>query len=771
MKSVLLGGLKEYLVNDGGHPLSAPGGRAKFFTAGTSTPETVYADIDLTPSIALGPVVYTDMLGYLPPIWLKTDRLYKVVVEQKVSDNPNQWAVLWEVDNVGYIDPHESEDPGEAPIFVTNISALKDVDYTAHTNVYALGYYAPGDWGEPSLFTWDGECVKSPEDGAYVLPNDRQQSQAGRWKQVFNGYMLDVRKFGAIPDLSEHPDVTSQVVNAVYYSQDNSTRVRPLTVGFLAPGKYGFSGNFDFSQYTFTDISSESNDVYPVEWFIGNYVVFKNITAVAATYTLSSSTEILVDSVLVEGLVSLEVEGGGKIKVDPAWWGSRNCVLEDCYVSCRSVTENYKDFTRCDVESNGMMGGEVSLTDMGFKETWLADAFNLGNLSLTNVRYGVRDCKSADSYIAIKNSQNDNDYGDLDGEYVNGATILPGYANLRNASGSIVITDTGYTDLSLEDFSGTITTPATPSITQPRLYATGCAVTFAGGNDYATVIMRRCNTSGSNVKVVGPVFMDGCDTDNTFEVHGDLNLRRCTVGGTITHTMDGALNLVMTCCMLNASYIMGGTTPGTLVNATITDNTGTYQNPIIIVRTNLDPVDSHHTYSYSGNSGTFIPDVTDAKSITVHVRYYATSVSIPNIEGSHVLGRRFVGLGVGAIGVVNRSVYFDTEEFFRIGTDRIKVKASIAYDDSKIRTDNGQISSGDNGSLNYHDAYLGAYHISGNNFGITQFFVNPGDPSDYSALYTPEFFNGMYTGALEDTLPTDYDIDVMITYENMDRRR
>ena len=88
MKSVLLGGLKVFLVNDGGKPLSAPGGRARFFVAGTSTPEPVYSDIDLTEETALGPVVHTDELGYLPAIWLKTDRLYKVRVEQKLQERP-----------------------------------------------------------------------------------------------------------------------------------------------------------------------------------------------------------------------------------------------------------------------------------------------------------------------------------------------------------------------------------------------------------------------------------------------------------------------------------------------------------------------------------------------------------------------------------------------------------------------------------------------------------------------------------------------------------
>ncbi len=753
MKSVLLGGLKEYLVNDGGHPLSAPGGRAKFFTAGTSTPETVYADIDLTPSMALGPVVYTDMLGYLPPIWLKTDRLYKVVVEQKVSDNPDQWAVLWEVDNVGYIDPHESEDPGEAPIFVTNISALKDVDYTAHTNVYVLGYYAPGDWGEPSLFTWDGECTKTPEDGAYVLPNGRQQPQAGRWKQVFNGYILDVRKFGAIPDLLDHPDVTVQVVNAVNYSQDNSTRVRPLTVCFLAPGKYGFSGNFDFSQYTFTDISSESNDVYPVEWFIGADVVFRNITEVSATYTLSSSTDVVTDRTMVEGLVALVVQGNGRIKVDPAWWGSRTCEVEDCFVECHRLTTNYKNFNRCHVESNGAMGGHVTLSNMDFRESWLQYGFDLGNLSLTNVNYSVHDCWSGDSYIAIKNSQSDPIYGDLGGAIITNAQIQSANVKLANCTGSIIISGSGYTALNLVDFVGTVVTPATPSPTPPGINAEDCSITFSGGNDFATMTLRRCETDGSTaVKAAGKTTIDGSFTVNAFTIGGDVDIRRSNVAGAISHSQGGTLKLVLVDNVISATYTIGGTSAGTLVNAIITGNYGSVQNPVTIDRTNLDAVDSHHTYSYNGNTGTFIPDACKS-SFTATVKYY--SVNQP--ESAHVFGRQSVGVSAGTLGIYNETSDFDTVKFFRIGTDAFTVKASLMCNLSTMKTDNGQTQAGDQNSVNYHDAYLAAVHSGGDDFGLRA-----------HGAYTSSFLWGLYTWNLGDTLPDDYTIDVTIIYENME---
>ena len=95
MNSVLLGGLKVFLINDGGFPLSAPGGRAKFFKAGTSTPETVYSDIDLISSmcdlLARGAIVsMASVLLVLPSLLLLLDGVIRhstMGMKQKKTGN------------------------------------------------------------------------------------------------------------------------------------------------------------------------------------------------------------------------------------------------------------------------------------------------------------------------------------------------------------------------------------------------------------------------------------------------------------------------------------------------------------------------------------------------------------------------------------------------------------------------------------------------------------------------------------------------------------
>ena len=761
MKSVLLGGLKVFLVNDGGKPLSAPGGRAKFFTAGTSTPETVYSDMALTQETALGPEVDTDLLGYLPPIWLKTDRLYKVQVFQRIPGYPEQWTMLWEVDNVGYIDPHESEEPGVYPIIVDSISALKTVDYTAHTLALVLGYYEPGDWGEPSTFRFEPECSKAPDDGAYVLPSDMQQSSDGRWVQQFNGDVLDVRKFGALPNLTENSDVTGRVVAACNYMQSRATDgLSPFTVGFVAPGRYDFVGNFDFTVHTWTDLSD--NIVHPMQWFIGNDVVLNSIAENTTTFTLSKDTVCVSATELVGGNCRLNVEGGGKIVVDPAWWGSRDCNVSDCYVKCNSLVTNDIHFERCVVESNGCIGGNAFFEEMDFSEFWLVDDFDFGELTLADCRYGVEDCRSGDSYVAIKNSQGDPDYGDMKYRHVTNAPLLASTVSMANAIGSVVVSGSGYTNIELDNCTLTVTTPEEPSATQPRLYADNCAITFAGGCDFASVRMRRCSTAGATVQVVGNALFDYCDMLAPLQVHGDLTLKNSTVGASVLHTASTTtLNLVMTNNIVGAQYTMGGTQHNTEVHAIITGNTGTVPMPIVVDRTLLYLDDARHTYSYNGNTGTFIPDVTQPVYFVCEVNYYYLQNGIVPPHGGAY--RTLQRLNVGTTAKVwNTITFFDNVQFFRIGTDRFRVKMQIVGFGASALDDE---------HASNQDAMLGAYHIDGMTWGIKPYWTStdPSTPeSDLVSQYQNVVFRGLKDHDLAETV-TNYYFDAVIVYENMEK--
>lgn len=610
MKSVLLGGLKVFLINDGGFPLSAPGGRAKFFKAGTSTPETVYSDIDLTEGAALGPVVYTDALGALPAIWLKTDRLYKVVVEQKVSDDPEVWTVLWEVDNVGEFVPASFEVAGASSAVSSSITPLKELDHSEHTTATVLGYYAPGDWGTPSTFVWDGDSTLRDDGGSVIRPNDVPSGDAGRWLQVFSGDVLDVRKFGAIPDLTENSDVTAKVVNAINYAQRNSTRSRPLTVAFLAPGKYEFGGDFDFTQYAdFVDLSDNSH--HKLNWLIGEDVVFKGDNS---DFTLSSNTVCLTREALIEGTsATLSIEGGGSIKVDPAWWGDKACSVSDCYVECHSVTTNNKRFERCSVKSNRMFGtgaGYVTLVEMNFNEEWFASDFDWSHLLLNDTTISVYDCFSADSYIDIKNAHGDYDYGDLNGKTLNGRelgsgcvlenailsnAIIKGNCELNNVYGTVIVDTNVLIDLNFVD----------------------CWISFQNDTDLlvGSIQFRRGNLMFDNImQVQGNCYLNDVIVDAQIKAMALFTAIACEFNTNVEQwalLKDGVYTLsgrVERCRFNLGGHVLKTVDAGTdtFVNIEWIGNNGIYATPINVTGV-VDHLDNtnEQQYEYEGNTGTF----------------------------------------------------------------------------------------------------------------------------------------------------------------------
>ena len=599
MKSVLLGGLKVFLINDGGFPLSAPGGRAKFFRAGTSTPETVYSDIDLTEATALGPVVYTDALGALPPVWLKTDRLYKVVVEQKVTDDPETWAVLWSVDNVGNFVRASAGVSGEPSAVVGSISELKAVDHSEHATVQVLGYYAPGDWGMPSTFVYDGNSTATPDDGAYVEPNDEE----GRWIQVFDGVILDVRKFGAIPDNQDVSDVSGRVTKAVNYSQQNSTRSRPITVGFVAPGKYGFVGDYDFSIFTFTDLSD--NSVHKVPFFIGNGVVFVGDNS---DFTLSSNTVCLTREALIEGTnATLSVEGGGSIKVDPAWWGDKSCVVSGCYVECHSVTENFKSFTNCVITSDRMLKGSIAFYGCRVAEEMFFNANQVVAVdSLCTI--DIDDFTTTSFWLRLMLQRFDAIL-DFRGRHVENASFSR-QVIIRNA----ILTNCVYSAgvLEMHECQGTI---STGTLTELKVYDSDVLMTVDGSINSASIYRSTFATS-SSVTVLN-LTMESSILGSEVTV-GTVFMKDCRIYHDVVQ--NGTGDFVFDGCTFGAQHIINVTMALSVISGKWINNVANAIVPIVINDPdNLLDHTVNHPYIYEGNTGSFIPSkVTNHRGSDVH---------------------------------------------------------------------------------------------------------------------------------------------------------
>ena len=195
MAGILLSGWRIRLFDSAGNPLYP--GRVEFFDATTSLPKTVYADKDLT--VALGTSVTTDLEGYLPAIWL-SDGYYKGIVSQRIQDDPETWNPLWTINHIGKA-LSSSGAPGNGTLaYCANIAELKAIEAGTIDAAILAGYYESGDCGEPLFFTWDASSTKADDAGAYIRSNDTPSGTAGRYHQIFPTGVLDIRKWGGLPN-------------------------------------------------------------------------------------------------------------------------------------------------------------------------------------------------------------------------------------------------------------------------------------------------------------------------------------------------------------------------------------------------------------------------------------------------------------------------------------------------------------------------------------------------------------------------------------------
>lgn len=317
-KSTLLGGFRVWVPNEQGKPLHK--GRASFFVAGTNTPAVVYKDQDC--NIPWGTQVAVDNQGYIGDsengVWLKTDFLYKVVVEQKICSDPEEWKPMWKIDGVGSIDDDDGGYGVSSISIVESYPYLKALRPGQFDYVFVAGFYNPGDTGEPMCFRWVADKVVEDDNGAYVKPS---VGSSGAWEQMFNSGEIDVRKFGAIPDVDQYVD--SNILDAMNYAVEprfisvDGSKHEPKTIVFSKSGRYKLAGSVDFTDFKM--IAAYGSKRAGV--VIGEGVVFdapSKVVTFGRGHRIDSSTNIVSEG------TTLSIEAKSMEFVRPQWFGNEN---------------------------------------------------------------------------------------------------------------------------------------------------------------------------------------------------------------------------------------------------------------------------------------------------------------------------------------------------------------------------------------------------------------------------------------------------------------
>lgn len=665
-----------YLDNDG----NLLHGKIRFCRKGTTDNVTIY---NSDGTVALRNPEFTDMLGRTEyQVFVSADDdvsayFYKYVGNGDMmgteSDDydPARWAYQYSSDN---IDPAKSvsieSDTAQGVATMSDLRA-KDPSDVASVNgakfLWLYGYYAAGDKA-PVLYAWDASSRKNDDGGSVIRPSS--VSGPGRWILASREYIFDVRHFGVFPQADKYStdySYTSQLSNCADYLTNEGLNAWFPEI-FNSLGYYIFDG---------TNTFSITGDIYVGD---GARFMCKSGTSGTAIQCnrLYKAAPYLFDSSVQTGTATLTADN-----INISWLGGQ--VTGNARVSWTIDDDGYPrvitgkkvifetnghpgiQLDNCQVESHKAITGSIVMQNMAVKTEWFSDNYSWSNLSLYSCTVRLEDCKDADTYILLKNKMGQVDYGDLGEQEVHSASFGADCI-VENCSGTASFA--GNAELR------NVTLTATFGGTTPYVNAADSWLTVSGSPVFGTFMLNRGQLAGSQgVSVLNTFKCDNATLDNSVSVlGGTLLLDCCVINGAISHVGSPVQENVRNCIFNNSISIRGGSA-GALVQAVWQDNVGFAANPIVIDRTNLDPDDSAHTYTYSGNTGTFVKgegDFTiDGRTVT-----FGVIGSNNNTVGFLEFGQNLTSSQPHT----DPDYYLGRFKLFTVGTENVSVRATFVPD-------------------------------------------------------------------------------------------
>lgn len=607
-----------YLDNDG----NLLHGKIRFCRKGTTDNIIVY-NSDNTP---IRNPEFTDMLGrtefqvFVENADNVTAYFYKYVgtgdmMRWPLDDyEPERWSFQYSSDNM---DPTSSITiNGNTSFEVATMEKFRALNpenvptINGQKFVWLNGYYMPGD-KSPVLYVWDTASLDSDDGGATIM--SMHVPGQGRWKLATRELHFDVRHFGIFPvddKYSNNYTYTSQLANCAAYIDNEG-----LDAWFPAL-------NDSLSYYLFdgTNTFAISNDIY-----ISDAVRFQVKTGTTNTAIscneLHKTTPYLFSSSVQTGLATLSCNW-----VNISWVGG-NCtgdarvgwiidvddtprIIENKEVKFITNGSSSLQLNNCVITSNGKITGEITIENSVIKSEFFADDYDYSKLRSSNNIILVDNFDDANTYIELKNKQNERDYGDLRGLTISGKTLLEdcylsnahlenvtvGSVTFENVSGSINVEGSGKNIISNNSVLNVLNQP----VLGECIY-TGGSITSSN-----TLSFLR-DVSFDKTKINAPMEILG----------GGLSIKNSDINNVITQKGNGVIYQSIQSCNLTAQVKITATVADTVINAVWRNNYSSVVDPIDIDRVNMAENDSAHSYVYEGNSGLFLPKDNVKLSVTL----------------------------------------------------------------------------------------------------------------------------------------------------------
>lgn len=634
------------------------------------------------------------------------------------TSDVSRWALQFTCDNVlAFGASFDSLSAME----IGTMSDLRALDPESVPNVGGAkeiilgGYYEAGDC-EQVRYIWDEESTEADDNGSIIKCNDLL---TGRWCLVTPTEHCDSRHFGVFPQPSAFTQVdhTTRIAQLVAYC--NKVSIRPF-----------FNGSDDtpFFIYSFLnvicknaiDVSEgtkfeDKDDSRITAEFNGN-PLFQNGNTDIVTKRCKTSwkyksvtgySEVIIDEANV--IQKTYSDANVTVLVPVSGFTFNSCVIDsigklgnNTFSSCELKGAMFGNDATSPVVDDGCVlkasdfAGKMALwckmRELQTDTNWDCENMTLGNDCVFN------DGVVADIYLidAI-----------LDGASINVSNIsfirCGGYASV---SCEYLIISDSHIDL---DVDQSVTVKGCTVNKSSVLFRTSA---HDSNFDELTVESSSVYNNTQNKVIVHSDFRaNDSRIAALMEVYGDFFVTRSEINKPIVLKEGDSMDCNLMYCEVNEQITLSPSTANTVFNGSIVLNHGSVVNPIVIDRTNFAPADSSHSYIYRQNDGTFLKD-----SVSVsrpEIMLYRTGTALDATTDLQFVLFRLVRNSVGSAStsyqIRNLKVAFDNVDFFRIGVDNFRVKASL-----DVVPNGGWF--GNNGSP--MSAVLEARHISGNTFGL-----------------------------------------------------
>lgn len=686
-----------WLDNDG-KPLV---GRATFCKLHTTVNENIY---DVTGTVPLANPQYTNTLGQLVnQVFLKDNTDYTVRFEKYVgngdmSEDQDNWLFQYSCDNLW--DTYGIEVEATSLQLVNNIADLRQLDPSGvaqrgNRRVIALGgYYEVGD--KPQVYYyWEYQNISSDNGGSVIAVDG---FGVGRWVllDTFGTNGIDVRHFGVFG-----ADTKEETTTLMSTMINNANQYAASIGSFLYfPNINGVTWYKINGQNIYGPIFAEGTKVcadtnYPCIITMtddDNYLdVFSDETNYKAVFTIrgpivKTSWGVNSNRCIFDPSYKLIIDS--VINTNHKDWS-------DIIIDCQNEI-SYAQFDGCIINAVEKLGDYTSFQNCRLEEKMFIDSTDFDSVTVSsNDIIDLDDWPTTSKWLKLRTQCG---WGALD---MNGRTLdstcAINWANSVSISNAVFDNFTlGQNTVGLERCAGTLTLS---SNTVQLLVLDNSEVSISyTSNSKPNVTVKNgskltlvnagtmSNVDVSNSEILGSITADGNLTVYNSKmvgliyVYGSLDIRYSTIQNAITHKQGPTLNVILLNNVLNGQYRMSGADyTSTIVNAKIESNISNAEpTAIVIDRTYIDLDDSHHTYSYKNNTGSFIQDkvTTSGTYVVKYFHWVATDNRdrASSDQGYHVFGRVYER---GAIMVFNQSTAFENCTFFTIGTSNVNVKMNI----------------------------------------------------------------------------------------------